>query len=94
LAPSNGTQAVHLWAAREGAQPGQPRRVQRGARYPATVTDYQAKGRLVATLCEVQGLGHAWSGGTASQAYSDPKGPDASRMIWAFALKQFAKMAV
>ena len=91
VSPSNGPQAAQLWATREGAKPGHPRTVQRGARHTATVTDYKARGRLVATLCSIQGLGHAWSGGAASQNYSDPKGPDASRMIWAFAVKQFAK---
>ena len=50
-----------------------------------------ARSRLVATLCLVNGLGHAWSGGAARHAYSDPKGPDASRMIWAFAAKQFVR---
>jgi len=64
--------------------------VQRGARYAATITDYRARGRLVVTLCEVNRLGHAWSGGAAGRSYSDPKGPDASRMIWAFVAKQFA----
>lgn len=93
VAPSNGAVAAQLWATREGAKPGRQRSVQRGARYPATLTDYKVKDRLVASLCDIQGLGHAWSGGAANQAYSDPKGPDASRMIWAFALKQFAKMA-
>lgn len=93
VAPSNGVEAARLWAAREGAKPGQPRTVQRGARYPAIITDYRAQGRLVVTLCEIDGLGHAWSGGAANQAYSDPKGPDASRMIWAFAAKQFANAA-
>lgn len=93
VSPSNGPAAAQLWATREAAKPGHPRTVQRGARYPATLTDYKAKGRLVATLCSIQGLGHAWSGGAASQNYSDPKGPDASRMIWAFAVKQFAKVA-
>jgi poly(3-hydroxybutyrate) depolymerase len=68
--------------------------VQRGARYPANITDYRSPGRLVATLCEIVGLGHAWSGGAGSQTYSDPKGPDASRMIWAFAARQFANAAV
>jgi poly(3-hydroxybutyrate) depolymerase len=43
----------------------------------------------VARLCEIDGLGHAWSGGGAVQTYSDPKGPDASQMIWTFAAKQF-----
>jgi hypothetical protein len=27
----------------------------------------------------------------AAQPYSDARGPDASRMIWAFAAKQFGK---
>lgn len=93
VAASNGPVAAQLWATRESAKATQPRTVQRGARYPATLTDYKTKGRLVATLCDIQGLGHAWSGGAASQAYSDPKGPDASRMIWAFAVKQFARVA-
>ena len=93
VAPGNGLAAAQLWAVREGAMPARPRTVQRGARHPATLTDYKTKGRLVATLCAIQGLGHAWSGGAASQAYSDPKGPDASRMIWAFAAKQFARVA-
>ena len=93
VAPSNASTAAQLWATREAAKPGRPRAVQRGARYPATLTDYKTKGRLVATLCDIKGLGHAWSGGAASQTYSDPKGPDASRMIWAFAQKQFARVA-
>ncbi|MCK9215159.1 alpha/beta hydrolase family esterase [Rhodoferax sp.] len=91
VAPANGLTVAQLWATREGAKPTRQRTVQRGARHPSTLTDYKTKGRLVATLCVIQGLGHAWSGGAASQAYSDPKGPDASRMIWAFAARQFAK---
>ena len=64
--------------------------VRRGKRYPFTTMDWFApKRRLQVTLSEIQGLGHAWSGGAASQAYSDPKGPDASRMVWAFAQRQF-----
>ncbi len=90
VAPVNGADAARRWAAREGATPGAPRNVQRGARYPATITDYRTRSRLVATLCEIKGLGHAWSGGAPGQAYSDPKGPDASRMMWAFIAKQFA----
>lgn len=89
VARSNGTEAARSWAEREGAKPGLPRTVQRGARYAMKVTDYRAAGRLMATLCEVMGLGHAWSGGGAGQSYSDPKGPDAARIIWAFISKQF-----
>lgn len=94
VAPSNGAQAAQLWAAVEAAMPGKPRSVQRGARYRATVTDFRTRGRLVVTLCEVMGLGHAWSGGAAGKPYSDPKGPDASRMIWAFVARQFAKVRI
>lgn len=88
VAPGNGAEAAQRWAERVGASAGKPRTLQRGARYPATVTDYRIRGRIVATLCEIKGLGHAWSGGAAGRAYSDPNGPDASRMIWRFVAKQ------
>jgi poly(hydroxyalkanoate) depolymerase family esterase len=93
VAPANGAKAAQLWVALEGAKPGQPRAVQRGQRLRTTLTDYRIRGRLVSTLCEVDSLGHAWSGGGTRQAYGDPKGPDASRMVWAFAAKQFANSA-
>jgi poly(hydroxyalkanoate) depolymerase family esterase len=93
VAPSNGAQAAQLWADREGGHAGRPRIVQRGKRYPVMVTDYRNRGRLVATLCLVNGLGHAWSGGAPGLPYSDPKGPDASRMAWTFMQKQFANSA-
>lgn len=93
VAPSNGARATQLWAQCEGAHAGRSRTVQRGKRYAAKVTDYHNRGRLVATLCVIEGLGHAWSGGAPGSAYSDPKGPDASRMAWSFMQKQFANSA-
>ena len=93
VSPRNGTEAARSWAAHSGAKPSPPRTVQRGARYAMTVTDYRAASRLQVTLCEVTGLGHAWSGGAPGQPYSDPKGPDASRMIWAFVAKQCAALS-
>ena len=93
VAPANAAEAVRLWAQNAGATAGPPRTVQRGKRYAAHITDYRVGLRLVATLCLVDGLGHAWSGGAGRQPYSDPTGPDASRMIWAFAAKQFALLA-
>jgi poly(hydroxyalkanoate) depolymerase family esterase len=93
VAPSNGAQAAQLWADRDGGHVGQPRIVQRGKRYPVIVTGYRNRGRLVATLCIVNGLGHAWSGGAPGLPYSDPKGPDASRMAWTFINKQFTNSA-
>lgn len=94
VAPSNGAEAARLWTALEDAKPASARTVQRGKRYASMVTDYKARGRLVATVCDVTGLGHAWSGGTAGHAFSDAKGPDASRMIWAFMAKQFSLPAL
>lgn len=88
--PVNGVLVTRQWATQADAKASKPRTIQRDARYPATITDYRTQGRTVVSLCEVNGLGHAWSGGAAGHAYSDPKGPDASSMIWAFVSKQFA----
>jgi poly(3-hydroxybutyrate) depolymerase len=93
VAPGNGAEAALRWGKRVDAKPGKPRKVQRGARYAANVTDYRKSGRLIATFCEIERLGHAWSGGAAGHPYSDSKGPDASRMIWSFIARQFAEAA-
>lgn len=87
--PSNGLAAVRAWADAAGATAAAPRQVQRGQRHAMTVTDYRVRRRTMATLVDIAGLGHAWSGGAASQAYSDPQGPDASRLLWSFAKRQF-----
>jgi len=55
------------------------------------VTEFKARGRTVVALREVVGLAHAWSGGAAQRPYSDPAGPDASALIWAFVARQFGK---
>ena len=86
---ANGMRAASAWAARQNAEAGAARISRRGHRYPFTSMDWTIRNRIAATLSEVSGLGHAWSGGAASQEFSDPKGPDASRMVWAFAQRQF-----
>jgi poly(hydroxyalkanoate) depolymerase family esterase len=91
VAASNGHAAVQVWADAAGARAAKARSVQRGKRYATTVTDFKRSGGTVATLIEVDRLGHAWSGGAASQSFSDALGPDASRMAWAFAARQFVK---
>lgn len=91
VSPVNGGLAARRWAAIANASPTAPREVKRGARYTSIVTDWKVGRRVVASLAEIQGLGHAWSGGAASHAFSDPAGPDASRMVWAFAQREFAR---
>ncbi|ATE61535.1 extracellular catalytic domain type 1 short-chain-length polyhydroxyalkanoate depolymerase [Thauera sinica] len=88
VAPANGIAAAQSWAAAAGAAAAEPRALRRGKRHPAMVTDFKLKKRLVASLCLVEGLGHAWSGGDARQPFSDARGPDASKMAWAFVARQ------
>ena len=57
------------------------------------ITEFKRKGRTFVMLCEVTGLGHAWSGGAPRLPFSDAAGPNASRLIWAFASKQFKALA-
>jgi poly(hydroxyalkanoate) depolymerase family esterase len=50
-------------------------------------TKYVYHDRFGASLIEywkVSGLQHAWSGGSTAGSYSDPYGPDASRIMWDF----------
>ena len=89
VSPSNAEAAVQSWAQAAAARPSKVRRLQRGKRYAMAVTDFKNRGRLVARLVVVGGLGHAWSGGAANQAFADLHGPDASGLAWTFAAQQF-----
>ena len=89
VAARNGHSAARVWADAAGARATAERGVQRGKRYAMKVTDFKHKGRTVATFAAVERLGHAWSGGAAKEPFGDAQGPDASRMVWAFAAKQF-----
>jgi poly(hydroxyalkanoate) depolymerase family esterase len=42
------------------------------------------RGVLMHERLEVDGLGHAWSGGAPGGSYTDPRGPDATEAIWRF----------
>lgn len=89
VSPHNGQAAAQVWARAAGARAGPPRSVRRGRRYPMSVTHFKRKGSTVATLVAVQRLAHAWSGGASGRPFGDGQGPDASRMAWAFAARQF-----
>jgi poly(hydroxyalkanoate) depolymerase family esterase len=89
VSPANSRSAAQVWAEAAGARAGPSRTVRRGQRYPMTVTDFKRAGITAATWVVVHGLAHAWSGGAGKQPFSDPRGPDASRLAWAFASNQF-----
>ncbi|MEB3198194.1 MAG: PHB depolymerase family esterase [Candidatus Sericytochromatia bacterium] len=53
--------------------------------YPYTRTVYaDREGQPVVEHVEVNGLGHAWSGGRAGGTYADAKGPDVTAWLWEF----------
>jgi poly(hydroxyalkanoate) depolymerase family esterase len=89
VSPANGWSAVQSWAAALDARAGPKRTARRGQRYPMAITDFKRSGFTAATLLAVHGLADAWSGSSSKQPFSDARGPDASRLTWAFASKQF-----
>jgi poly(hydroxyalkanoate) depolymerase family esterase len=50
----------------------------------ATTIEYRDAGRTVVRMIQVDGLGHAWSGGDAAFPYNDPRPPDATALLAAF----------
>jgi poly(hydroxyalkanoate) depolymerase family esterase len=52
--------------------------------YHFEIRDYRRADRLLIRKVTVEELGHAWSGGDARYAHNDPRGPDATEMIWDF----------
>jgi len=89
VSPRNAQAAAKWWARAAGARAGEPREVRRGKRYPLSVTEFARDGRTLVTLVAVDRLAHAWSGGADGKPFSDRQGPDASRMAWTFAARQF-----
>jgi poly(hydroxyalkanoate) depolymerase family esterase len=50
-----------------------------------TLNEYcDPTGRTIVAYCLVDGMGHAWSGGSTAGSYTEPKGPDASTMLTQF----------
>ncbi len=60
------------------------RRGGRRPRHAYQTATYYAGRKPQLVRCDIQTLGHAWSGGDASMKFHDAEGPDASLMMWSF----------
>jgi poly(hydroxyalkanoate) depolymerase family esterase len=97
VSPVNGDQVITQWSvtndlAQNGSEDGwmddQPDRTENGTVSGGrsySVSDYEGgDGKVWMKKVKVQNMGHAWSGGSSQGSYTDPQGPDASRMMWEF----------
>lgn len=93
LASVNGQQVAAQWRATNALVLGdaaidapvtEPDGDVNGYAVTRVVSRTAASRSTIVSLVRVEGLGHAWPGGKDGGSYSDPKGPDASRALWAF----------
>ena len=61
-----------------------PRTGGRSPRRAWHTTTFYAGRKPQIVSCEINGLGHAWSGGDDSVAFSAREGPDAALLMWSF----------
>ena len=55
---------------------------------------YDILNRAIFEQWDIHGAGHAWSGGSLSGTYTDPRGPDAAREMLRFFLNHPRSTAV
>ena len=72
---SNGAASKQDHAARPGG---------RSPRHGYQLETRYAGGKPQLVTCRITSLGHAWSGGDASMAFSVSEGPDAALLMWTF----------
>jgi poly(3-hydroxybutyrate) depolymerase len=81
--PSNGEQVILESLDPAAASSVEQGQVPGGHAYTRTV-HRDSVGRIVLEHWVVHGAGHAWSGGSPSASYTDPKGPDAAQAMLRF----------
>ena len=91
VAPINGDQVADQWRRTntlvlgEGAiEPVVSASGTAGYPFARNVHRNKANGASVIEYYVVDGLGHAWPGGKMGESYADPRGPDATALMWAF----------
>ncbi len=67
------------YAARQGG---------RSPRHGYQTATYYAGRKPHLVKCEIDSLGHAWSGGDGEMSFSAPEGPDATALMWTFFSRQ------
>jgi len=84
--PQNADQVVRQWLTAQGAGAPLDERTEaaEGGRQATRTVYRDADGKSVVESWRVQGLGHAWSGGSPSGSYTDAQGPDASAAMVRF----------
>jgi poly(hydroxyalkanoate) depolymerase family esterase len=85
--PVNSRQLAGQWAGVLHATASAPEHSEAGG-LAVERTRWSAAGRTVIELVVVEGLGHAWSGGSTEGTFTDARGPDASRLVLDFLLAQ------
>jgi poly(hydroxyalkanoate) depolymerase family esterase len=60
----------------------------RSPRHAYKTATYYAGRKPQVVKCEIDLLGHAWSGGEGSLAFTAPEGPDATLLMWNFFSRQ------
>jgi poly(hydroxyalkanoate) depolymerase family esterase len=96
VCPVNGEQVLRQWmttnalasAGSYAGDPGRPSEMTRerpdGGHAFTRRTWADASGALVQEHVEIDGMGHAWSGGAVGGSYTDPRGPGAAELVWSF----------
>lgn len=96
VAPINGDQTVQQWMTTDRLASGGSYNVSFGS--PGSVTNGQvpgghafkvrrwndANGREVQEYWTINGMGHAWSGGSTAGSFTDPQGPSATQAMYTF----------
>lgn len=86
VAPVNSRQLAAQWAGVLGVHASPAERREDGGLEVETTRWPGVDGSAAVELLVVSGLGHAWSGGSPEGTFTDPRGPDASRIILRFLL--------
>ena len=87
--PANGDEIARRAVAAPGAQAVETQETgTQGGRGFRRTLGCDAAGRILSEHWVIDGLGHAWSGGSDAGSYADPAGPDASAEMVRFFLEQ------